>query len=403
MARPPRGAIGALAARSCAWLVAAIAALPLGTGCLAASPHSVRAAAPIEVALDPAGWRTEGHVEFARIEGFPHGLMKLHDDGHAVLIGRRFADGTIAFDAKLLGDGIPGIRFRQRDAGTSEVFYLRPDPDCRAANDCIQYVPIVHGVMPWDMYPQYQSSAPVLAKDWNHFRLVVSGRRMQVFVNGAATPTLTVGRLEGDARDGGIEFTGPAAFANLTIAPGATDGLPSAPAPDPTGGDPGLLRHWQVSPPSPLAFGKTPDLSSIAAVTAWQDVATEAGGLLNLSRLYGSPTGPDTGAVVWARTQIVSDRAQTRHVSLGFLREAWVFDDGTLVFGKANLYYPESARLDPEGRLSLANGSFELPLHKGRNTIVIALNNILGFGHKHWGWGLQLRLDDTTGLTLPKR
>ena len=355
----------------------------------------------IKVPLEAAAWQTQGHVEFSSIEGFPNGMMKLQDEASAVLARQNFGNGTIEFDFKLLGDGIPGIRFRRRGADTSEVFYLRSDPNCRAANDCIQYTPIVHGVMPWDMYPQYQSAAPVLPNDWNHIRLVVSGRRLGVFVNDSATPTLTVGRLEGDAPDGGIEFTGPAAVANLTIEPGVTGGLPPAPAPDPTRNDPRLVRHWQVSPPSPLAYGQAPLLSALQGVSSWQDLATEANGLVNLSRLYGSPTDTSTGAVVWVKARIVSDRAQTKHVSLAFLREVWVFANGKPVFDRENLYYPEKARLDQQGRLSPGNASFDLPLRKGVNEIAIAVNNILAVGHKHWGWGLEMHLDDVAGITLP--
>ncbi len=352
--------------------------------------------------LAPAEWLTEGHVEFTTREGFPHGIMKiLGDDGSAMLADGHFADGTISFDVKLMGDGIPGVRFRRHGSRSAEVFYLRSDPDCRAANDCIQYAPIVHGVMPWDMYPQYQSAAPVFPNEWNHIRLVVSGHRMNVFVNNLPSPTLSVGRLAGDTMDGGIVFTGPAAYANVSILPGVTDGLSPTPAPDPTAGDPKIVRSWQASLPATLAYGVAPKLAALQAVTDWETVPTEAQGLVNVSRLYGSPSDRTTGSVVWLRTHIVSDRAQTRHVSLAFLREVWVFANNKPVFAKENVYYPEQARLDPDGRLSLANGSFDLELQKGDNEIDIALNNILAVGHLHWGWGLEMRLDNVSGVTMP--
>lgn len=46
------------------------------------------------------------------------------------------------------------------------------------------------------MYPEYQTHAAITVGAWNHVRLVISGRRMNVFINGAAEPTLAVGRLE---------------------------------------------------------------------------------------------------------------------------------------------------------------------------------------------------------------
>jgi len=44
--------------------------------------------------------------------------------------------------------------------------------------------------------------------------------------------------------------------------------------------------------------------------------------------------------------------------------------------------------------LSLENGSFELPLQKGRNEIAVALAN------DFYGWGLELRLEDVEGVRI---
>ena len=65
--------------------------------------------------------------------------------------------------------------------------------------------------------------------------MVVSGRRMNIFVNRASLPTLSVGRLEGDAVEGGIRLQGPATFANVVITAGAVDGLLSGAGERPDG------------------------------------------------------------------------------------------------------------------------------------------------------------------------
>ena len=366
--------------------------------CLSASGPAMASSA---VPLTAEAWQIEGKGALVPTEGFPNGLLHL-DDATAKAKGVTFADGTIDYDAKLLADGFAAIRFRTQGDQSAEIFYLRPDTECPAADDCIQYVPRVHGVWPWEMYPEYQASAPVVVGAWNHVRLVVSGRRMNVFVNGASTPTLAVGHLESDARSGGLEFAGPAEFANLTIGPG-TNGLPPAPSADPADGDPHLVRAWDVSPPSVLPYGQAPSLARMPAISpAWTRIRTERHGLANLSRLYGSPTDRATGSVAWLRTAIVSDRQRDVRVSFGFLHEAWVFVNGRPVFTGENLYYPESKRLPPDGRLSFQNASFVLPLQAGRNEVAIALNNILAVGHLHYGWGLELRLSDLRGLLLPK-
>jgi hypothetical protein len=68
-----------------------------------------------------------------------------------------------------------------------------------------------------------------------------------------------------------------------------------------------------------------------------------------------------------------------------------------MVFNGRNFYVPGT----PIGRLSLDNGSFDLPLQKGNNPIAVALNNILAPGHAHYGWGLQFHLNDTAEIVLP--
>ena len=54
-----------------------------------------------------------------------------------------------------------------------------------------------------------------------------------------ASPTLEVGRLEGDAMKGGLRLQG--------ITPDAVDGLSAEPARDPLDGDAGLVRNCRLS------------------------------------------------------------------------------------------------------------------------------------------------------------
>lgn len=117
---------------------------------------------------------------------------------------------------------------------------------------------MINGFMPWNLYPQYQKRAPVFADGWNHVRLVISGRRMNVFVNDSVQPTLAVGELLGDTQQGGLELHGPAAFANLVIAPGETDGLSPVPLPDSTGSEAGIVHAWLLGPFTSLHFGSVP-------------------------------------------------------------------------------------------------------------------------------------------------
>ena len=189
------------------------------------------------------------------------------------------------------------------------MLYFRPQAGCATAPDCTQYAPFTHKVLLWDMFPQYQSPAPLRPNDWNHVKVVVSGRRMNVFVNGATSPTLAVGSLEGDAQEGQLALIGPGAFANFTVTPDAVDGLAAEPSADPVAGDKRLVRHWQLAPYSSLADGVEPTAADLPKPsTAWRELTAERGGLVNISRVYGLPVERPTRSLTWLKTTISSEQ-----------------------------------------------------------------------------------------------
>jgi hypothetical protein len=356
-----------------------------------------RGAEPITIAMTAAHWQTKENAEFLRHLGFFNGLMRLNS-GDAALNGVTFSDGTIEFDVNTIGRGAPGIAFRQKDKDNFELLYLRPDPNCPAFHSCIQYAPQTHGVLLWDFFPQYESRAPLRENGWNHIKMVVSGRRMNVFVNDAPSPTLQVGRLEGDALSGGLRLAGPGTFANLVITPDAVDGLSSEPVRDPAEGDSRLVRNWRLSAYSTLRSGKDPRYDEEPdASQEWKPISTERNGLVNLSREYGLPVHEPNRAVAWLKTTITSDRKQTKKVDIGWTREVWVFVNGKLVYADKNIWDLEASRKAPDGLCSLENGAFTLSLEAGDNEVAVALAN------NFYGWGLMLRLDDLEGVHLAAR
>src|SRR5437762_12023831 len=221
-----------------------LSALPIAQG-----------AEPITITMTADHWQTKENAEFLRQLGFYHGLMRLNS-GNAVLKDITFSDGTIEFDVNTIGRGAPGIAFRRQDEGNFELLYLRPDPSCPAFRACMQYAPQTHGVLLWDLFPQYQTRAPLRVTGWNHIKMFVSCRRMNVFGNDATSPTLEFGRLEGDTMKGGLRLQGPGTFANMVITPDAVDGLSPEPTRDPLDGDRGLVRNWRLSKFSALPKGK---------------------------------------------------------------------------------------------------------------------------------------------------
>jgi hypothetical protein len=362
--------------------------------CLLSALPLAHAAEPIPINMTADRWQTKENAEFLRQLGFYYGLMRLNT-GDALLKGVTFSDGTIEFDVNTIGRGSPGIAFRQQDDKNFELLYLRPDPACPAYRACMQYAPQTHGVLLWDLFPQYQTRAPLRENGWNHIKMIVSGRRMRVFVNDAASPTLEVGRLEGDAMTGGVRLVGPATFANMVITPDAVEGLSPEAARDPLDGDRGLVRSWRLSNFSPLPSGKDPLYTEMpGASQEWKTISTERNGLANLSRVYGRPLSGPNRALAWLKTTITSDTKQSKKVDIGWTRELWVFVNGKLVYADKNLFEVEGARKVPDARCSLQNGAFTLPLEAGENEVAVAIAN------DFFGWGLMLRLADSEGVHL---
>src|ERR1035438_1598647 len=168
-------------------------------------------AEPTRVAMTPEHWKTTGNVEFLKHNGSDALELKPGDNtATATPLDLSFRNGTIEFDVDKPWSMGTGIAFRrEKDKSENfEYFYLRPQANCAEAVDCIQYAPQTHGVLLWDVLPQYQSPAPLREGEWNHVKLVVSGQLMNIFVNGAKSPTLKVGRLEGDSQEGGLSLAG---------------------------------------------------------------------------------------------------------------------------------------------------------------------------------------------------
>jgi hypothetical protein len=373
------------------FLVVIYSAIVLFAGCLQAA----NGADVAKISMIANHWATTGGAAFVQHRGLDS--IELKNGGDAVLNDLVFANGTIEFDVDSTDPLGAGIGFRRRDKDSFESFYLRPYAECVKNENCLQYAPHTHGVLLWDLFPQYQAAAAFKTGDWNHVKLVVSGQRMNVYINGAQTPAMKVGRLEGDALLGGIVLQGPGTFANLSVIEGAVEGLSPEPEPDATSSDPRYLRNWRLSPSSVLMADKEPTASEMPTATAaWRPLAAERAGLVNISRVYGRPTPhlqPDR-ALAWMKTTIHSSKSQSKNVKLGWVGEAWIYVNGKLVYADKNQYWDAKTKKDPDGRCSLENGSFALPLQAGDNEVVVALTN------HFYGWAFIIRLDDAKGISL---
>ena len=188
-------------------------------------------------------------------------------------------------------------------------------------------------------------------------------------------------------------------FANFTVHAGAVEGLSPQPTPDPTAHDPGIVRHWQLGPQTLARFGHEPSFSEAPSGAAWTPVSAGRFGFVNLNREF--TLARQSPSLTWLRTSVSSDTAQQKLVQLGWLGQVWIFVNGKLITQGKNFYEPESERREQDGRLSVENGSFLIPLQKGSNRITVVLSSAIHDNSttiNYYGWATILRFANAKGL-----
>jgi hypothetical protein len=151
--------------------------------------------------------------------------------GLAYLKDVTFSTGTIDIDLRgkdVLQNSFIGIAFHGVDTVATDIIYFRPfnfrSTDPVRKIHAVQYVS--EPEFPWHklreekngVYEKGIDPAPS-ATDWFHARIVVDETQIKVFVNNAASPSLTVNKLN-SRRDGKIGLWNNGLegdFANLTI------------------------------------------------------------------------------------------------------------------------------------------------------------------------------------------
>lgn len=355
------------------------------------------ALSPIRLKLDPAAWDyAEGKVSFIEHRGVPAIRM---DENSGVMLYKNlnFSDGIIEFDVEVnQPQPFSTLYFRWKDKDETEHVYLRTGTAGRKnAFDAVQYASIIKGVNLWDLQHEFQSAANIKIKEWNHVKMIISGKQLKVFVNNEWTPVLEIPCMEGNTSDGrigiGTGFPGQSVFANIIITHGAPDGLSPEPGADLTAHDTRYIRDWKVSLPDSLNYGRELNAFMLPkSDSGWDQIRAERRGLVNLSRKFGIS---NQRRFVWLKAKISSEFNQVQSLKLGFSDEVWVFVNQRPVYTDKNIYY-QNMRKSPNGRISLDNSSFLLPLQKGDNDLIIGISN------DFYGWGIMARLENLDGVEI---
>ncbi len=353
---------------------------------------SPQKSADYTVPLTPEKWIfQEGKVEFVEYKG--QKAMKIaQNSGQVVVKDVMFKDGTIEFDVEPILPGFAqSIYFHRKDEKEQEIVYLRVGTiGNKLANTAIQYTPYFDGINMWDMYPQYQGPAPIKKDDWNHLKLVVSGKQLRVYMNGLPEPVLEIPKLEGNLTEGSIAFDGAAYLSNVHIKPNETEGLTPQEGVDLTHHDANYLRKWAVSSPVELPLGNEAYLGNQPKSESFLDsIVAEREGFVNLTRKFG---GNKERKMIWLKTKIIAKENVKTTLQLGFSDEIWVFLNNQTVLADKNLFQQPAMRKYPEGRMSKDNARVGINLRQGENELMIAVAN------DFYGWGLVARLESTEGL-----
>ena len=214
---------------------AAVLVLVAATGLLPSAVAADALVPDLEKIAQGTGATVAGRAK-VRWDGPVKGKPALFAAGPVWLDRVSFNEGTIECD--ILGKSAPrgsnflGIAFHGADDTTFDCVYFRPF-NFRAANPenaahAVQYVSLP--LWPWpklraEKTGQYEKPI-VPAPDgdaWFHARIVVEGKKVSVFVNDAAEPSLVVEKLH-DRAGGRVAIWGGDAgggghFANLKITP----------------------------------------------------------------------------------------------------------------------------------------------------------------------------------------
>lgn len=348
------------------------------------------AAARAQQPFDTAGWDIS--AKESRVEPYRGRSALLLRDGSAWLSGTRFKDGTIEFDIAF-GDhlGFPGIAFRAGTRHDFELFYLRQQ--LSGQPHATQYTPVLHDLYAWQIYagPAWEATARWTYDRWMHVRVVVSGSRAELYVDGD-TAVQVIPRLRGPDGAGEVGLLaapGTVRFANVVVRPeNASSPASEAPAArDSTRAT--IVRSWRVSTPFPESLlVHAVELDRVPGDGAWKVLGVEERGIANLARLAGVADGHNT---VVAAVTLTADRARTVRLRFGFSDRVHVYLNGRLLYAGNDGFGSH----DPDflGIVGLFD-ELALPLRKGPNALWFAVSETFG------GWAVTADLPERDGITV---
>jgi hypothetical protein len=366
---------------------------------LVAAAHS-QTPQTLSVAPDSPRWDLEQNAKLAEYQGRQCLLL---DGGAAVLKDFEMRDGVIDVDvATPAPRGFFGFDFRiDKEAANYEEVYLRQHKS--GLPDAMQYTPVLNTGRNWQIYngPGFTGAIDIPKGAWFHLRVEVTGAQAKLYVKDMAKPALVMTDLKSGVQKGQValfDLMGETYFSNFEIHP--TPDAPWEHHLPPMA--PRILTKWSVSPSydalqrnleRPLSRSESADIT-------WQDVEAEPPGFVVLYRHRKAPhptvsfqrdfskrLEPQPGIqVLYARTNIDSDRDRVKKLEIGYSDDVSVFLNGHILYrGRSAQGFRDPGFL---GIVNLENDAVYLPLKKGSNELMLAVSELGG------GWGFICRLTE---------
>jgi hypothetical protein len=307
----------------------------------------------------------------------------------AVLEETDFENGVIEYDMAFPQvRSFIGMQFRIADEKNYEEFYVRPHQSGNP--DANQYTPVFGGNASWQLYYGEGYAAPVKYdfNNWIHYKLVISGQYMEVYIQDMDTPAFFA-EFKRKPIKGNIAIqngNNESYFANISVTSNNNVMLKGKPKQvEPIA--PGTIEKWSVSNAfSEKLITSTTNLYELKIKPEYKTYGVEQTGTLNISST--AELSEETNAVL-AKVVIDSNKDQVKKILFGFSDRVKVFVNGKALFsGEDNFNSRDYRYLGTIGYFD----AIYAPLKKGRNEIIFAVSESFG------GWGIKAKFEDTSGI-----
>ncbi len=369
-------------------------------------PKMMQAATPgqtpqaLSVPSDSPRWDLQGQAKAAEYQGRKCIYL---DGGAAILKDFEMRDGVIDVDVATPAiRGFFGFDFRiAQDGANYEEVYLRQHKS--GLPDAMQYTPVFNTGRNWQIYngPGFTGAVDIPKDVWFHLRLEVVGAQAKLYIKDMDKPALVMNDLKSGIQKGQVALyvlTGATYFSNFEIR--TTPDTPWERHLPPMPLD--TLTKWSLSPSYDAAARKLerPLSQSESGAIHWQDVEAEPPGFVVIYRYREAPhprvtfqgdfskrLEPQPGMkVIYARTNIESDRDQVKKLYIGYSDDVSVFLNGKILYtGRSAQGFRDPGFL---GIVNPENDAVYLSLKKGSNELMLELSELGG------GWGFICRLAD---------